>query len=163
MIAPSVGRYGGTPRTISMKNVTKVGGTTGVQSDSTLLSSPNKTQAQPGSVSSLPGTQDITNDIKGIHLTNGHEPRKISSKVIAEFFHKEPSLYGHDTFKIAGALYEALQHPPVDDPLALHKYEQNRKNSMPDIQFTSDNEKRLVLNLVFSTLKCKLLYIIYIF
>ena len=162
MIAPSVERFGGTPTTISMKNGTKVGGTSGVQSDGSLLNSPNRTQAQPSSISSLPGTQDITSDIKGINLTNGHEPRKISSKVIAEFFHKEPSLYGHDTFKTAGALYEALQHPPVDDPLALHKFEQKRKNSMPDIQFTSDNEKRLVLNLVFSTLKCKLVYIILI-
>ena len=160
MIAPSVERFGGTPTTISMKNVTKVGGTSGVRSDSTLLNSPNKKQAEPSSVSSLPGTQDVVRGVKGINLTNGYEPRKISSKVIAEFFQKEPSLYEHATFKIAGALYEALQHPPVDDPLALHKFEQKRKNSMPDIQFTSDNEKRLVLNLVFSTLKCKLQYIL---
>ena len=149
MIASSVDRFGGDPqKTLAMRNVTGLGGTLGVQSDSTLLSSPNKVQEH----SSVPEAQ---NGINGFNVASGHVTRKVNSKVIAEFFHKEPCLYGHETFKKAAALYEALQHPPVDDPLALHKFEQTRKDSLPDIQFNSDNEKRLVLNLVFSTLKCK--------
>ena len=156
MIASSVERIGvGKRVTPTMRNVTSLGGSFGVHSDSTLLNSPNRARAQPSSASSVPKAQNVSNCINGLNVINGHVPKKVDSKVIAEFFHKEPCLYGHETFKMAGTLYEALQHPPVDDPLALHKFEQTRKDSLPDVQFNSDNEKRLVLNLVFSTLKCK--------
>lgn len=85
----------------------------------------------------------------------GTETKPGHSNALTTILRREPCLYDHETFKKAAVLFDALKPPPTDDPLALQIYEGKRRETLLDVQYSSDLEKRVVLTLVFSTLKCK--------
>ena len=86
---------------------------------------------------------------------DGYSLKKATSNVMAEFFQKEPCLYGASAFRKAATLFEAFC-PPVrrEEPQSSSKQQEKRGVAL-EFDFDSQLEKRQILNLVFSTLKCK--------
>jgi len=96
---------------------------------------------------------------------------------ILGFFQNEPCLYNHHVFGYAAAFFDAMKHP--DQPLGetsapradatqtvkskgrtgrRHSSQANvdaRTSRLPDVEFSSEKEKRLTYQLVFQTLKCE--------
>lgn len=142
MMSPTVDNFSNTQANFAMRR-------TGVQSEG-LLAKPGPSV---GPTASLPGVKTVTAGVNGLNI--GNEPVKKESKYIAEFFHREPCLYSHEVFKKAAELYSAMCHEPRNDPIALRKHQEKQKEKLPELDFQNDNEKRLVLSLVFATLKCK--------
>ena len=83
-----------------------------------------------------------------------------SKKFLEEFFHREPCLYSHRVYQYATDVFDVLKHESkLVDPIMqrIHGYhnDSNEKKELPQIEFESENEKRLTYQLVFATLKCK--------
>lgn len=84
-----------------------------------------------------------------------------------EFFSKEECLYSHQVFLNAAKLFDVLKHDTKEERenVYLKKKRQaadnlaERLQNLPRIEFGDDGEKRLTLELAFTTLKCKYHYI----
>ena len=83
-----------------------------------------------------------------------------SKPFIKELFHKEPCPYTHQIFHLASIVFDALKHSYRNDSGYIAggrkgNRKEEKKIEIPNIEFESENEKRLTFQLVFQTLKCK--------
>ncbi|KAK2148934.1 hypothetical protein LSH36_474g02022 [Paralvinella palmiformis] len=86
-----------------------------------------------------------------------------SKPFIKELFHKEPCPYSHSIFQLAALIFHALKHSYRNDSGYVGRGRKDergeeKKVDIPNVDFSSENEKRLTFQLVFQTLKCKSSY-----
>ncbi|CAH1778389.1 unnamed protein product [Owenia fusiformis] len=105
---------------------------------------------------SLPNIKQ-THDVKDSEFNNNDVTMKSQSYHFAEdFFRKEPCLYSHNVFMKAGQVFASLRHEAKEENALIRKRQEQsdrQQIKLPDIDFESEGEKRLVFDLAFSALK----------
>ncbi|KAL5011527.1 hypothetical protein ScPMuIL_010078 [Solemya velum] len=101
------------------------------------------------------------NNVHGGHILLKTEFSASERNLRSEFFNKEECLYSHQVFVGAAKLFDVLKHDTKDERenIYLKKKRQAKDNlaerlqHLPQMEFKDDGEKRLTLELAFTTLK----------